>query len=253
MIERTDDGEVAVLTMAHGPVNALDAALCDAISDIFDALAHDPARAVVLTGSGRSFSAGVDLRSFLAGGADWVARFLPSLSRMFRAVFTLPKPVVAAVNGHAIAGGCVLACCADTVLMAGGRIGVPELAVGVPFPAVPLEIVRYAVGDAVARRLMLSARLVEGAEAVTLGLVDRLVEPDALAAQAVAAARALAAGTPPDTFAQTKTQLRREALALMDAHAEAEDARAVALWSARAVDGWTARYLDAATGRTSQR
>jgi enoyl-CoA hydratase/carnithine racemase len=249
VIERTDDGEVAVLTLAHGPVNAMDTALCEAVADAFDALAGDPARAVVLTGSGRAFSAGVDLRGFLAGGPDWVAGFLPSLSRMFRAVFTLPKPVVAALNGHAIAGGCVLACCADTVLQAGGRIGVPELAVGVPFPVVPLEVMRYAVGDAVARRLMLSARLVEGAEAVALGLVDRVVEPGALVAEAVAAARTLAGITPPDTFAQTKTQLRREAVALMDAHAAAEDARAVELWSARATDGWTARYLEAATGR----
>ena len=68
------------------------------------------------------------------------------MNRMFQALFAFPKPVVAAVNGHAIAGGCILVCAADWRLMARepGRIGIPELLVGVPFPVVPLEIMRFA-------------------------------------------------------------------------------------------------------------
>ena len=78
---------------------------------------------------------------------DYVRAFLPSLHRLYDAVFFLPKPVVAAINGHAIAGGCVLACCADRRIMAqgSGRIGITELLVGVPFPALAYEIVRFAV------------------------------------------------------------------------------------------------------------
>jgi len=250
VIERDDDGEVAVLRLAHGPVNAMDLELCQAVADRLRALHADPARAVVLTGAGRSFSAGVDLRRYLAEGPPYVERFLPALADMFRAAFELPKPVVAAVNGHAIAGGCVLAACADRTLMADGtgRIGVPELRVGVPFPRVAVEILRHTVGEVAARRLIVDAGTHTPADARALGLVDELLPSEELLARAIAVARELATEIPPDTFTATKTQLRRGALERADRYAD-EDALAVALWSRRAADGWTQRYLDAVTRR----
>ncbi|WP_163451993.1 enoyl-CoA hydratase/isomerase family protein, partial [Escherichia coli] len=86
---------------------------------------------------GKIFSAGVDLLQISDGGLSYVQKFLPALHRMFDTEFDFPKPVVAAVNGHAIAGGCVLASCADKRIAARdvGRIGVTEVLVGVPFPA----------------------------------------------------------------------------------------------------------------------
>ena len=136
MIELTQKGDVAILTMNHGKANALDLELCAALVARFEQLRASSARAVVVTGQGRIFSAGVDLLRLSAGGAAYVRQFLPALHKLYDTVFFFPKPVVAAVNGHAIAGGCVLACCADRRLMArdGGRIGVTELLVGVPFP-----------------------------------------------------------------------------------------------------------------------
>src|SRR5262249_58457001 len=97
-------------------------------------------------GTGRIFSAGVDLLRLSEGGASYVRKFLPALCAMFAAVFSHAAPVVAAINGHAIAGGCVLACAADRRLVAreGGRIGVAGLLVGGPFPPGPLEIMRGA-------------------------------------------------------------------------------------------------------------
>src|SRR5258708_24895480 len=117
---------------------------CEALTARFAEISS--ARAVVMTASGRTFSAGVDLVRLLEGGAPYVGKFLPVLSNMFAAVFSHPAPVVAAINGHAIAGGCVLACAADKRLMArdGGRIGVTELLVGVPFPPAAMEIIRCA-------------------------------------------------------------------------------------------------------------
>lgn len=250
MIEREDDGDIAVLRMVHGPVNAMDTELCEAIGERFRALADDPATAVVITGSGRTFSAGADLRRYLDEGEPYVARFLPALAGAFRAMFELTKPVVAAVNGHAIAGGCVLAATADVTVMAEGkgRIGVPELKVGVPFPRVALEVLRHAVGDIAARRLVVGALTYPPAEAQAIGLVDHVVPAEEVLGRAVEAARALASGIPADTFAVTKTQLRREHLERAARYGDEDDAVA-RLWDLRSGDGWTRRFLDAATGR----
>ena len=146
LVEECDG--VAVVRLDDGKVNALDLELLTAISATMARLVDVPA--VVLTGAGTVFSAGVDLRRIVEGGPAHVREFLPELSRAFLAVFDHPRPVVAAVNGHALAGGCVLAAACDVRLMSGGRIGLTELLVGVPFPVAPLEIMRFAVGPAVA-------------------------------------------------------------------------------------------------------
>ena len=109
---------------------------------------------IVLTGAGACFSAGVDLRAILDGGATYTDRFLAAVSAAFLAVFDHPAPVVAAINGHAIAGGCVLAMAADVRLMSTGLIGLSEVAVGVPFPVAALEICRYAMGPSVTRAVL---------------------------------------------------------------------------------------------------
>jgi enoyl-CoA hydratase len=248
VIEWAEVDGVAVLTLARPPVNALDVELCTAVAEGLRGPHVAGARAVVLTGAGRAFSAGVDLRSVVSGGADYPRRLLPALTDMFRTAFTLPVPLVAAVNGHAIAGGCVLAACADVVLMSEGRIGLPEVRVGVPFPRAAVDVVQHAVGDVGARRLVLGAETVPAAEAVALGLVDRVVAAADLQAAALAAAAELADRMPADTFAHTKTQLRRDAVARMDAHAD-EDMDATELWVERVRDGRIAGYLQAVTGR----
>jgi len=149
MIERTDTGSIVVLSLAHGPVNVMDTALLRHITETFTALVAEQAgRGGAHRRRAGAFSAGVDLRSLLDGGADYLAEFLPALSEALHTVFTFGRPVVAAVNGHAIAGGCVLAGCADLRLMAAGngRIGVREFKVGAApaFPRVPLEILVHA-------------------------------------------------------------------------------------------------------------
>jgi enoyl-CoA hydratase len=250
MIERSHSGTVAVVRLSSPPVNALDTTLLREITEEFAKLAGDDVSAVVLSGAGRAFSAGVDLRSFLAGGEDYTEEFLPVLSEALSTVFSLPKPVVAAVNGHAIAGGAVLAFAADARLMvddSGARIGTPELVVGVPFPRVPLEITSHAVGPRVAHRLVFGADTLPPAEALALGLVDELVAADGLIERAVEVANRLATAFPPDTFATTKAQLRRETVERIDRYRVDEDPRVLEIWNRRATDGWTARYLEQAT------
>ncbi len=145
--------------------------------------APPPARAVILTGTGRIFSAGVDLPRLIEGGVPYIREFLPALNAMLAAVFSYPKPVVAAINGHAIAGGCVLACAADRRLMAkdGGRIGVTELLVGVPFPAAAMEIMRHATAPQYFEHAIFSGATFTPEDAAMRGLVDEVVEPRASA------------------------------------------------------------------------
>ena len=187
MIERETHGAVTVLRLAHGKVNALDLELCEAISRALRDEGARGGRAVVLTGAGRAFSAGVDLRRLADGGADYAGRFLPALDAMFRAVLDLPKPLVAAVNGHAIAGGCILAAGCDHVLLARGpaRMGVTELAVGVAFPALPLAMMAARVPPSQLRALVYGAETFGADECLARGLVDELCEPDALLPRAL--------------------------------------------------------------------
>lgn len=255
MIERTDDGHVAVLTLRHGPVNAMDLELLRKVTETFQDLADDPARAVVITGNERAFSAGVDLSRILDGGEAYGKEFLPALSEALMAVFTFPRPVVAAVNGHAIAGGAVLACCADRRVMAAGkgRIGTPELLVGVAFPRAPLDIVVHTVGEQVARELVFGAETLPPERALELGLVDELAEPDALLARAVSYAAGLAERIPADAYAHTKMQLRRSTVERIVNYGGDEDQEALAVWTERTRDGWMADYLARATQKATRK
>lgn len=233
MIELTQQGEIAVLTLRHGKANALDIELCDAIADRFRALETATTRAVVVTGQGKMFSAGVDLIRLSAGGAPYVRRFLPALHRLYDAVFHHPKPVVAAINGHAIAGGCVLACCADRRIAAreAGRIGVTELLVGVPFPALAFEVMRFATPPAFFAEVILSGATYPPDVAMARRMIDALVEPAELMTHAIAAAQTLAA-LPPDTFAMTKRQIRQPTIDRLAAHGDRVEAEAERIWTA---------------------
>jgi enoyl-CoA hydratase len=206
-------GRVTILRMAHGKASALDLEFCEALTARLDECRRSSCQALVLTGTGGIFSAGVDLLRIVDGGAAYVRAFLPAVSRTFETLFTFPAPVVAAVNGHAVAGGCVMACSADVRLMATGpgRIGIPELLVGVPFPIVPLEIMRFAAAPQHLQSLAYRGVTLLAGEAVTRGLIDEAVEPDALLDSAVSTAERLAA-LPPAVFLMTKNQMRALAL-----------------------------------------
>jgi enoyl-CoA hydratase/carnithine racemase len=213
MIELTQHGEVALLRMAHGKANALDIELCTALTSRLEEYRQSPARALVVTGAGRMFSAGVDLVRIVNEGAPYVRAFLPAVNRAFETLFSLLKPVVAAINGHAIAGGCIIACAADHRLMArdAGRIGIPELLVGVPFPVVPLEIMRFAAPPSHVQALVYRGTTLTADEALRHGLVDAVFDGEQVVEQAIAVARSLAA-IPSAAFALTKRQLREPVL-----------------------------------------
>jgi enoyl-CoA hydratase/carnithine racemase len=245
MIALERRGEVAVLTLEHGKASAFDLELCEGLIARFKECEAAWCGAVVVTGRGSIFSAGVDLLRVVDEGAPYLSRFLPRLSDAFEQVFAFSKPLVAAVNGHAIAGGCILACTADRRLMArgGGRIGLPELLVGVAFPPVPLEIVRFAVNQRFAANLMFNGATLDADAAAEAGFVDVAVDPDALLGDAIAAAERLAA-RPAAAFAMTKQQWRAPTLDRMRQGRRELDRRIEDIWSSQATLETIRAYID---------
>ncbi|MGH3442120.1 MAG: enoyl-CoA hydratase/isomerase family protein, partial [Nitriliruptorales bacterium] len=187
MLELVEEAAVVVLRLDDGKMNAFDLEALREVNATLDAV-RDSERPLVVTG--RAFSAGVDLPRYLAEDAEYGYAYPDELGRCFRKLFTFPRPTVAAVDGHAIAGGTVIACCCDRRLAANGpaRIGLTELAVGVPFPASALEIMRHAA-PAGHDTLVLDAGLHDVETARRLGVVHEVVDPARLldAAEEVAA------------------------------------------------------------------
>ncbi len=248
MLDEQRDGDVAILRLDHGKVNTLDVELLDAISESLDDLARTSPPAVVLTGSGRVFSAGLDLVRVVEGGGDYIDKLIPSLSRTFETLFRFPRPVVAAINGAAIAGGCILACACDRRLMtdSGAPIGATELLVGVPFPAAAIEILRYACGDRT-EDAVLTARLFTGPDAIAAGMIHEYVAADRLLERALTAAGELGRMSP-DSYRMTKEQLRQPALERIAA-GEANDKEVRRIWSSPE----TAQAIQAQLDRVANR
>ncbi|MGB9307771.1 MAG: enoyl-CoA hydratase/isomerase family protein [Mycobacterium sp.] len=241
MIEIQAVQDVRVLTLSSGPVNALDVEVLDELTEAFRELGRSGGPALVVTGAGRAFSAGVDLTSVVQGGADYTDRLVPALSNTFDALFSYPGPTVAAINGAAIAGGCVLACAADRRLLGpNAQIGATEVHVGVPFPVAALEVVRYACGDR-AEEVLLGGRTYRGADAVAAGFAHRVVDEDLVDA-AVAEASDLGA-IPAGAYRHTKAQLRAPALARIR-DAEAIDSEVRQMWGSDQTQQGLAAYLE---------
>jgi enoyl-CoA hydratase len=236
---------VTVVRLRHGKVNALDLELLRALTAVMRDL--DRNRAVVITGTGSAFSAGVDLNRIVAGGEPYIQEFLPALSDTFLAIFDHPGPVLAAINGHAVAGGCVIAAACDVRLMSLGRIGLAELSVGVPFPLAAMEILRHAIGPA-AGHLVLTAALLDASQAQSIGLVHDVTAPDILLDSAIDRAQQMAR-IPAEVFAFSKRQLQRPARDRIAARS-GEDEAVLAMWSSDRTRAAIARYLDALKQRS---
>ena len=233
MIEVEDRGVVTILRLARGKGNALNLDLVAALVDALDRLEGSPARAGILTGQGSVFGAGVDLVALVEGGPEYVRRFVPLLQRAFERLATFPKPLVAAVNGHAIAGGAILMLACDQRLLARGsaRVGLTEVRVGVVFPAWALEMVRFVTPPQHFATLICTGRTWPPEEALARGLVDELVEPERLLERACAVAEELAA-IPPAVFRATKLAVRRPMIEAAQRQAALTDAELLEHWCA---------------------
>ena len=241
MIDVEEKDSIAVVRLNNPPVNALDREVLLEITATFQRLSD--ARAVVLTGTGATFSAGADLFRVLNEGDEYLRTSLAALTEAFGTLFQFPRPVVAAVNGHAIAGGAVLTCASDYRIAASGehKIGFAELRVGVPFPSWALEIARWGTRPESLQEVVYLGRSYDPAGALERGLIDEIVDGGSLMPRAMQMAERLAA-IPPVTFRLMKESLRRPVVERVRASADA-DAAAREAWGSAEVRDAISRFL----------
>lgn len=243
MIEREPLGGATLVRLAHGKANALDLEFLRDARRTLIALEAE-GRPLVLTGTGAIFGAGVDLKRLTDGGAGYVREFMPALSDTLLTLFRFPLPVVAAINGHAIAGGAVIAFACDRRILARGRsrLGVPELQVGVPFPTVPLEIVRATLPSPALEDAVIHGALWNPDEALAKGAVDELVDAEALMARARECAERLGA-IPRSAYRLTKLQLRGPTIERIERVRAQWDAAVNAAWESEEILGAVRAYV----------
>jgi enoyl-CoA hydratase/carnithine racemase len=227
----TEQG-LAEVRIERGKVNALNEEVVDELSECFRRLAADAAvRSIVLTGTGRFFSFGFDIPGFLGHSKEAFLGYLRKFAALYRELFAHPGPVVAALNGHAVAGGCMLALACDVRLMAAGKgkIALNEITFGSSLFAGSVEMLRYCVGGRSAQQIACSGAMLLPEEALALGLVDRVV-PEA---ELLAAAREVAGvhgAKDPAAFRSVKRLLRGPVLEEMARREEASLREFVDIW-----------------------
>ena len=177
-IELHRAGDLLEIRLARPPVNALVPALLDALATAVRQAPADGARGIVLAGGPGVFSAGMDVPHLVKLPDDQLGPAWMSLFDAARALAASPLPVVAAIGGHSPAGGCVLALCCDYRIMARGpfRIGLNEVQVGLVAPDAIQHLMRRVVGPYRAERLRVPGALVDAEQALSIGLVDELVD-----------------------------------------------------------------------------
>jgi 3,2-trans-enoyl-CoA isomerase len=204
------EGEVAVIVLCRGKVNAFDESTVDELNDRFHELEADEAvRAVVFSGEGKFFSFGFDIPGFLAYSQSDFSRFLTKFTNLYGYLFTYPKPVVAALNGHTVAGGLMLALACDRRLMAAGKgkVALNEIAFGASVFAGSAEMLRFAVGSRNAEEVLYTGAMYLPEEALRLRVVDEVCPGEELLEKAMRVARELGGKSQP-AFRSMKRLLR---------------------------------------------
>jgi 3,2-trans-enoyl-CoA isomerase len=202
---------VAVLTLTRGKVNALNGLVVDELrSRLKDMESNDEIRSIILTGAGKFFSFGFDIPEFLSFDRERFTSYLSNFTNLYTYLFLFPKPVVAALNGHAIAGGCMLALACDCRIMVSGKakMSLNEITFGASVFAGATEMLRFLLGGAKATDVLYSGAMYSAEEARALGLVQEVVAE----ADIVTAARRAAldmASRPGAAFTSIKLLLRK--------------------------------------------
>jgi enoyl-CoA hydratase len=229
MIDVEQRDGVALVRMDDGKANAIQERFLADFDRALDSAAGS--EALVVTGARKIFSAGLDLPALVELSRPAIESLMEHFHETMKRIFLWPAPVVAAVNGHAIAGGCVLAMQADHRVMAEGqaKIGINEVQIGLPLPVVVIETLRAQLTPASLARAAREGILYSPDEALEGGIVDALAPAESVEERSLAVARKLmAVGRP--AFSAVKALLRRPAADALE-RARREDAKAwVDVW-----------------------
>lgn len=210
-IELNKKDGIATLTLSRGKVNALNGPAVSELRNCLKSIEGDEdVKAVILTGAGKFFSFGFDIPEFLPFTKEQFTEFLIGFADFYSYLFLFPKPVIAALNGHTVAGGCMLALACDHRVMARGKgkISLNEISFGASVFAGSVEMLRFAVGSAHAQNVLYSGAMYSAEQAFGMGLVQELVKEEDLMDSAVNAAARLSSN-PSAAFASIKSLLRK--------------------------------------------
>ncbi|MCM2272434.1 MAG: enoyl-CoA hydratase/isomerase family protein [candidate division Zixibacteria bacterium] len=191
---QTRDG-LTTVTMNRGKVNAINESFVAEGLAIFEQLRHDPqTKAVILIGQGKFFSFGLDIPELYGLSPEAMTAFIRKFCRLYHDIFIFPKPIIGAVNGHAIAGGCILALACERRIMTdgSGKIALNEVTFGASLFAGAVAMLRYAVGNMNAEKILLTGSMFSATEALSMGFAERLAPEAELLGQATELARSLA-------------------------------------------------------------
>ncbi|MEO0413185.1 MAG: enoyl-CoA hydratase/isomerase family protein [Pseudomonadota bacterium] len=209
-LEIQHQGETTVLRMTRAPVNALGPEMLAQMDALMDDLTKaPPVRGLVIAGLEKSFCAGIDTKALAAFSADEKAVALGRIDSIMAKLYSLPIPTVAAVQGHAIGAGFIIALACDWKFLGlgPGKLGLNQVAVGIKYPPVPINIVMREIPEPTLRRLTLGGDLLSTEDLARLDVFDAAVAPEELLGQAIAKAQSLAAHP---GFATVKDQVRGE-------------------------------------------
>lgn len=208
---------ITILRLNRPPANAFCLELAREFEAALDSQTVKTATALVLVGTGRFFSGGLDLELVPDYSREEQRDFLGLLNRVVGTLYALPIPVVGAINGHAVAGAFVLALASDYRIgpTADAQFGLTEARVGIPFPAVPMIVLQAECAPQDVRYAALFARTFGPDEARERGVLDELVAPQAVLERAIEVARDMA-GMPADSYRRIKHQVRQAAIAKIE-------------------------------------
>ena len=206
-------GAIAVLQLNRPAANAIEMELGQSFEAAFDAALRDEPEAMVVTGTGRFFSGGLDLKVVPAYSESDQKAFLRILNRMIGTLYACPIPVVGAINGHAVAGGLILALTTDYRIgpTTDSLFGLTEARAGIPFPAAPMAVLQAELAASDVRYATLTARNFGPEEARARGILDELQPAGAVLERAIEVARDLAS-MPADGYRRIKHQVRGAAI-----------------------------------------
>jgi enoyl-CoA hydratase/carnithine racemase len=178
---------IATVILQRGKVNALNELMVDELAEAFHIVEKDKGtKSVIITGRGKFFSFGFDVPEFLNYSKSDFVSYLEKFTNLYTYLFLFPKPIVAALNGHTIAGGCMLATACDVRVMATGKgkISLNEITFGAPVFGGSAEMLRFCVGSSNAQSILYSGAMYSAEEAFGMGLVDQVSSEETLAEDA---------------------------------------------------------------------